>query len=424
MMLIAGLAIGFWWGNLHQDSRAFTKVESVNLVPVAVSREALPSSDSAAPSAEPATGQAPSNEGKDSEPAGIKPESGSIASETERFLDDLAMPGVAEDREAFANAWIARCLRAQGEGIEELRAWLQSGKDISFETGALVRTDPESEDSGDLRALILASMERWPDADAVAEAAEILRDPNRAQEITDAVRQLDGHEPGQHRVEIKARLRELLDSESIALDLWLEQAAMHQDPSMLAEVQTRVRGNPTGASRLLSTTYSLPPEQAQIALRRLATDPGLLRDVANHAILFSLPSTAYADPGMRAFTLQTLFPAMNADAQERLLSAVGISAAGIAWLPGISPNAIDALLFGSGQSQAEAGTTISGPPMSAGEGDTSLHDRLEFLNLLSPSIHDSKVRAAWQRAREDLRRAISDQGGRAAADFPFIIPGR
>jgi hypothetical protein len=416
MTLIAGLAIGYWWGNLNEESRGFTDADHAKPVPVAVSREAPPSSESAEPSAEPATEEAPSGEGKDDEPAGIKPDSGSIASETERFLQDLALPGPAEDREAFANAWIARCLRAQGEGIAELRAWLQSGNDINFETGALVRTDVEDEESGDLRSLILASMERWPDADAVTEAADILRDPDRAEEIADAVRQLDRHEPGQHQAIIKARLRELLDSESVALDLWFEQAAMHQDPSMLAEVQARVRGNPTAASRLLSTAYSLPPERAQIALRRLATDPALLHDVANHAMFFSLPSAAYADPGMRGFTMQTLFPAMNADAQERLLSAVENAS----FQNSISPNAIDVLLFGSGQPQQGAVTAISAPPMSAGEGDTSLQERLAFLDSLSPSIHDSKVRDAWQRVREDLQRAISGQGGRAAADFPFI----
>lgn len=421
IMLIAGLAIGYWWGNLREDSGRITKVESVAPVPDAMSTDTLPGSESAATSAaEPVVEEVPLNEDKDDEPAAIKSEPGSIASETERFLHDLAVPGVAEDREAFANAWIARCLRAEGEGIAELRDWLRSGKDLSFETGALVRKDVEEEESGDLRSLILASMQRWPDAEAVAEATEILRDPNRTEELADAVRELDRHEPGQHQVEIKARLRELLDSESVALDLWLEQTAIHQDPSMLAEVQARARGNPGAASKMLSTAYSLPPEQAQIALRRLATDPGLLRDVANHAFPFSLPSTAYSDPGMRAFTVQTLFPAMNADTQERLLSA-----AGNAWLPsGISPNAIDVLLFGSAQSHEGAQTPISGPPMSAGEGDTSLQERLEFLDLLSPSIHDSKARTAWQRAREDLRRSISNQGNRAAADFPFITPGR
>jgi hypothetical protein len=82
----------------------------------------------------------------------------SIAADTARFMEDLAAPGVEEDREVFAYAWIARCLRAGGAGIAELRAWLTSGQDISFESGRMVHPDKVEEDPATCE---VSSFPRW-----------------------------------------------------------------------------------------------------------------------------------------------------------------------------------------------------------------------------------------------------------------------
>jgi hypothetical protein len=328
---------------------------------------------------------------------------GSIAAETARFFEDLASPGPQEDREVFAYAWIARCLRSGAAGIAELRGWLASDQDISFETGKVIARHGDEEEGGDLRDLILSSMERWPQSDAVAVATEILHDPNHVDEITEAVEQLDLHEPGKHRAEIMSRLRQLFDGEDRyhAMEIWLKQAVTYHDPAMLAEVESRAAGDDSLAGKILGAAYALPPKQSQIALSRLAGQPALLRDAAHQNPDF-LSRHAFEEGWIRTFTAQTLFPSMTAEAQANMLSRLG---SGIFVGGSMSPNAIDLLLFGY---VPPPGTSTGNPDLDL-PGSTFGKDRLAFLDLIRPNIRDPNVLRAWEQAREEVQRSIAEQ---------------
>jgi hypothetical protein len=349
-------------------------------------------------------------------------EQGSIAAETARFLEDLATPGPEEDREVFAYAWIARCLRAGGAGIAELRAWLTSGQDVSFESGRIFDlANDDEEESGDLRSLILSSMERWPDADAVDTAMELLRNPRHADDVLDLVEQLNKHGGSGYRTEIVARLREMLGDENApgALEAWIKQAVVYHDPAMLAEVESRAAQNPSTASSLLSAAFAMPASEAQVALNRIAARPELLRAAANFSAI-TLKPEVIQDPWMRTFAAHTLFPAMEPEAQVRMITSLTGYAAYLDPKNGLqfSQNAIDALLFGSvGAASTSLPQVLPGPP-DAGANSSMPEDRLALVNLLGPHIQNAEVRTAWQKVREDLQRAIANRPSTSAAKGP------
>jgi hypothetical protein len=259
-------------------------------------------------------------------------------------------------------------------------------------------------------------MERWPDADAVDTAMELLRNPRHAVDVLDLVEQLNKQGGSGYRTEIVARLREMLGDENApgALEAWIKQAVVYHDPAMLAEVESRVVQNPPMAGALLSAAFEMPPSDAQVALNHLAAHPETLRQAANFSPI-SLKPEALQDSWMRTFTAHTLFPAMEPDAQVRMLSSLtGLAAYARGGELNISQNAVDTLLFGP---VGITSLSLPGAPETVLDGFVP-EDRLALVNLLGSHIQNAEVRTAWQKAREDLQRAIANRPPTSAAKGP------
>ena len=123
---------------------------------------------------------------------------------------------------------------------------------------------------------------------------------------------------------------------------------------------------------------------------------------------------------MRTFAAHTLFPAMEPEAQVRMITSLTGYAAYLDPKNGlqISQNAIDALLFGSvGAASTSLPQVLPGPP-DAGANSSRPEDRLALVNLLGPHIQNAEVRTAWQKVREDLQRAIANRPSTSAAKGP------
>jgi hypothetical protein len=305
-----------------------------------------------------------------------------------------AMPSMdAKARDAAVEALTAQLRAAGPAGLEAIKGFLATGRDLRFRDGYSFSGSKLSS-APTLRVALIEALREWPGSTAVL--LEILRSKSSVWESTLVIRNLEKQNPGTYRHEaIQALQARITDSSSwdstpAAEAIVFEVARHFRAEELLPQLHALTVAEPVFHSPdYVKMLNGFPDDVRSAAIKRLLAEPKVSEAVLGQPSL--LHQFSFVDEGMRAFMVNAFARVWDTPRKLNSLQAFGAT-----------PPSGSTVIFDDprdpGRARANAERDLK-----------EARARKVLLLEIEPSADTPELQEAVQRARQAVTREIGLQ---------------